>query len=129
MVVCGRLSKKAGGTQFLDEFSTFGDNQVAEFYQERGFHVSTFSPGQFPVLGGSVDDLVGGDRALNAEILKRVLRGEERGPKRDATLLNAAAALFVANRAKSFAEGWELASELISSGRAFRKLESLAAFR
>lgn len=113
---------------FLDEFSTFGENHVAEFYQERGFHVSTFSPGQFPVQPGSVTDLAGGDRAANAEILKRILRGEERGPKRDASLLNAAAALFVANRAKSFAEGWEMAAELIDSGCARRKLEALTAF-
>ena len=137
MVVCGTLeskvqspkSKVGDSTVFLDEFSTFGNNHVAEFYQERGFHVSTFSPEQFLVQSGSVNDLVGGDRTANAEILKRILRGEERGPKRDATLLNAAAALFVANRARSIAEGWELATEVIESGRAFRKLESLAAFR
>jgi anthranilate phosphoribosyltransferase len=112
---------------WLDEFSTFGENHVAEFYQERGFNVSSFSPAQLPVQPGSLDDLVGGDRAANAEILKRILRGEERGPKRDAVLLNSAAALFVANRVKSFTEGWELAAELIESRRAYRKLESLAA--
>jgi len=135
MVVCGELGSKVQGARskvedgvaFLDEFSTFGENRLAEFYQERGFHVSNFSPEQFPIQPGSLDDLVGGDRAANAEILKRILRGEERGPKRDATLLNAAAALFVANRVKSFAEGWELAAELIDSGRALRKLQTLAA--
>ncbi|HWN94146.1 MAG TPA: anthranilate phosphoribosyltransferase [Methylomirabilota bacterium] len=135
MVVCGKLeskvqspkSKVENGVAFLDEFSTFGENRVAEFYQERGFHVSAFSPDQFPVQPGSLDDLVGGDRAANAEILKRILRGEERGPKRDATLLNAAAALFVSSRVKSFAEGWELGAELIDSGRAFAKLQALAA--
>jgi anthranilate phosphoribosyltransferase len=126
MVVCGTMpSDDSSKPLYLDEFSTFGDNHVAEFYQERGFHVSTFSPKQFPIQPGSVADLVGGDKFTNAEILKRVLRGEERGPKRDATLLNAAAALFVANRAKSFVEGWELAEQLIDSGHAFAKLESL----
>lgn len=137
MVVCGELESKvqspkstAGdGPAFLDEFSTFGENHVAEFYQERGFHVSTFSARQFPVQPASVNDLAGGDRAANAEILKRILRGEERGPKCDATLLNAAAALFVAGRAKSFVEGWDIVMELIDSGRAFRKLQALADFR
>jgi anthranilate phosphoribosyltransferase len=135
MVVCGRGSPESAtrdsGTPtsaaFLDEFSTFGENRVAEFYQERGFHVSAYSPEQFPVQRGSLDDLRGGDRAANAEILKRILRKEERGPKRDAVLLNAAAALFVANRVRSFAEGWDLALELIESGRALEKLEELAA--
>src|SRR5215203_4390445 len=135
MVVCGTLppmacrpaQDPATSPLFLDEFSTFGENHVAEFYQERGFHVSVFSPIQFPIQPGSVKDLVGGDKHANADILKRILRGKERGPKRDATLLNAAAALFVANRAKSFVEGWQLAEQLIDSGRAFAKLESLAA--
>jgi anthranilate phosphoribosyltransferase len=133
IVVCGKLGGPVSGTQdngrFLDEFSTFGENYVAEFYQERGLNLSTFSAEMFPVQHGTVDDLVGGDRFVNAGILRQILRGEERGPKRDATLLNAAAALLVADRAKSFAEGWDLAVELIETGRAFRKLEALAAFR
>ena len=127
MVVCGKIESKAmGDATWLDEFSAFGENHVAEFYQERGFHVSTFSPQTFPIQPGALQDLVGGDRAFNAEILKRILRGEELGPKRDAVLLNAAAALFVANRVKSFAEGWELAVEMIESGRAYGKLQALA---
>ncbi len=133
MVVCGRLASavpeagaSATGTVFLDEFSTFGENHLAEFYQERGFSVSDYSPSQFPLQSGSLGDLVGGDRAANAEILKRILEGVERGPKRDAVLLNAAAALFVANRVKSFGEGWELAEELIESGQASRKLVTLS---
>ncbi len=56
----------------------------------------------------------------------RLLRNEERGPKRDAVLLNAGAALFVAGRTKSVSEGWELAAELLSNGRANAKLEELA---
>ncbi len=128
LVVCGQVaSPTAGPAVWLDEFSTLGGNHVAEFYQERGFHVSSFSPQAFPIQTGTLDDLVGGDRAANAEILRRILRGEERGPKRDAVLLNAAAALFVAGRVKSFAEGWEVAVERIESGRAFEKLQALAA--
>ncbi len=129
LVVSGKipLPQSEGGTAWLDEFSTLGENSLAEFYQERGFHLGEFSPGQFPLQPGSLADLVGGDRATNAEILRRLLQGEERGPKRDAVLLNAAAALFVANRVKSFAEGWELAGQVIDSGRASAKLEALVA--
>lgn len=134
MVVCGSLATESSGSPsavsngaaYLDEFSTLGTNRLAEFYQERGFHLSEFSPEQFPVQRGTLTDLLGGDRATNAEIIKRILRGEECGPKRDACLLNAAAALFVANRVRSFAEGWELAMELIAGGRAFKKLQALA---
>jgi anthranilate phosphoribosyltransferase len=71
-------------------------------------------------------DLAGGTREVNAEIIRRILRGDERGPKRDAVLLNAAAGLFVANRARSLSEGWDLAVKLIDGGSAARKLAELA---
>ena len=70
--------------------------------------------------------LRGGDRETNAEIIRRIFRGDERGPKRDAVLLNAAAALFVANRVRSLIEGWDLAVELIDGGKALGKLAALA---
>ena len=128
MVVCGNISTTVGeAPAWLDEFSALGENQVAEFYQDRGFHVSQFLPDSFPGQRGTLADLVGGNREENAEILRRILRGEERGPKRDAVLLNSAAALFVAGRVKSFIEGWELAEQTIASGRATAKLETLAA--
>jgi anthranilate phosphoribosyltransferase len=70
-------------------------------------------------------DLRGGDRDVNSRIICAILRGDERGPKRDAVLINAAAALFVADRARNLSEGWELAGETIDSGRAWKKFERL----
>ena len=67
----------------------------------------------------------GGNRDVNAEIVRRILHGDERGPKRDAVLLNAAAGLFVANRAKSLADGWTLAAQIIDGGAAAQKLREL----
>ena len=125
MVVSGQVF--AGqAVAHLDELSTLGDNCIAEFYHERGFSVSTLSPKNFPVQPAALADLAGGDRQANAEIVRRLLRGQDRGPKRDAVLLNCAAALFVAEKAKSLTEGWELAAELVDSGRALAKLEQLA---
>ena len=91
---------------FLDELSTLGDNTIAEFYQEHGFTMSNLSPGQFPLQPAVLADLAGADCRTNAAIIRRLLQNEDRGPKRDAVLLNAAAALLVAGRAKSLAEGW-----------------------
>jgi anthranilate phosphoribosyltransferase len=124
MVVCGS-ARTAGATAHLDELSTLGGNTIAEFYQERGFAVSTLDPGRFPLQPARLADLAGGDRDANAEIIRRILRGEERGPKRDAVLLNAGAALFVAGRAESIGEGWELAEKVIAGGMAAAKLEEL----
>ena len=121
MVVSGKV-----GDAHLDELSTLGENTIAEFYQERGFTVSSFSAEQFPLQPATLADLAGGDREANAEIIRRILRGDERGPKRDAVLFNSAAALFVAGQVRTLADGWERAAELIDSGAAAKKLEKLS---
>ncbi len=147
MVVCGKIeskvqspksktgladaSEKIGNRKseignFSDELSTLGENTIAEFYQEHGFTVSTTLPENFPLQPATLTDLLGGDKNVNAKIVREILSGAERGPKRDAVLLNAAAALFVAGKTKSLAEGWDLAGETIDSGRANEKLAELA---
>jgi anthranilate phosphoribosyltransferase len=133
MVVCGKISsneKSAIRTPhsalFLDELSTLGENTIAEFYQDRGFTVSTTAPEPFPLQPATLADLLGGDKNQNAGIVRRILAGDERGPKRDAVLLNAGAALVVADKAKSFVEGWALAAATIDGGKAKVKLEELA---
>jgi anthranilate phosphoribosyltransferase len=125
MVVCGCVPTPAGPA-WLDEFSILGPTRVAEFYQENGFAEAEFQPAALPLQPATLADLVGGDRAANAEIVRRLLRGEERGPQRDAVLLNAGAALFVAGVARSVAEGWGLAEAVITSGQAAAKLAALA---
>ena len=125
MVVCGEVSSSTGPA-FLDELSTLGETTIAEFYHDRGFSVTKLSEKDYPLQPATLADLAGGDRTANAEVVRRVLDGRERGPKRDAVLINAAAALFVAGRTKSFAEGWELAAELLSHGQAAAKLAELS---
>jgi len=125
MVVCGAVPDEDGAVRHLDELSPLGPTTIAEFYQERALTCSALAPEPFPVQPAALADLRGGDREFNATIIRRILHGEERGPKRDAVLLNAAAALFVADRTRSLAEGWELAAETIDSGRARAKLAEL----
>ena len=122
MVVCGKVS----GIGFLDELSTLGENTIAEFYHERGFNVSNLSTDEFPLQSAMLADLLGGDKIANAKIVRDILSGAERGAKRDAVLLNAAAALFVAGKTKSLMDGWSLATETIESGLATAKLKELA---
>ncbi len=122
--VAGSASPAADG--YLDELSTLGENSIAEFYQERGFATSVLTTDSFPLQPATLADLAGGDRQTNAELVRRILRGDERGPKRDAVLLNAAAALFVANQSRTLADGWDLAAKLIDSGQAMNKLNELA---
>jgi anthranilate phosphoribosyltransferase len=125
MVVCGTARDETGAVKYLDELSPLDATTIAEFYQENALADSILRPESFPVQAANLSDLLGGDRETNAEIIQRILDGKDRGPRRDAVLLNAAAALFVAGASRSLAEGWDLAGEVIDSGRAARKLEEL----
>ncbi len=120
MVVSGKV-----GEAWLDEFSTLGENSIAEFYQDRAFSTSTFSLEHFPLQTVTLADLKGGDRIANAETVRRLLNGEERGAKRDAVLLNAGAAFFVAGKSRTVLDGWALAVQVIDSGKAAEKLAEL----
>ncbi len=118
MVVCGEVAVQ-GERHYLDEFSTLGRN-----------HVSTslrFVLESLPLQSALLSDLAGADRQANATIVRRLLQGEERGPKRDAILLNSAAAMMVAGKCKAMTEGWAMAAEVIDSGRAGKKLNELIA--
>ena len=127
MVVSGGIGSQEGA--HLDEFSTIGSTTIAEYYHDRGFHTSAMDPAHFGFQAVKLEQLRGGDRKENASILRAIIAGKDRGPKRDAVLLNAAAALFVAGKAKSLTEGLELAAELIDSGKALAKLNALAQYR
>ena len=84
----------------------------------------TIAPEQFGLERCSKDDLKGGSPQENAEILKAVLSGEK-GPKRDAVLMNAGASLYIGGKADSMQDGIKLAAELIDSGKAMAALEKL----
>ncbi|MCW5556516.1 MAG: anthranilate phosphoribosyltransferase [Verrucomicrobiae bacterium] len=130
MVVCGEVPSPdpaATGPAYLDELSTLGENSVAEFYQDRGFHASRGAMDGLPLQPAALADLAGGDAAANARIVRNLLAGEDRGPRRDAVLLNAGAALMVAGKTRSIADGWSVASETLDSGAALASLQALAA--
>lgn len=120
MIVCGQTEKGC-----IDELSTLGDTTVAEFYQPLGLSTSTLSPRIFSLQRATLADLTGGDREANALIVRHLLQGKDRGPRRDAVLLNAAAALLIANQVRSLPEGWDQAARLIDDGQAAAKLEEL----
>ena len=66
--------------------------------------------------------MVGGTPEENAKITLSILNGEK-GPRREAVLMNAGAAFYVAGKADSIEDGVRLASEIIDSGRAKKQLE------
>ena len=112
------------GSDGLDELTTTGISNVALVDAGK---VSAFriSPRNAGLPDARPEDLTGGNAVENAAHIRAVLGGL-RGPLRDIVLLNAAAALLVAGKAKTLREGVALASESIDSGKALAVLEALA---
>lgn len=110
------------GTDKLDEISASAPTLVCEF-RDGNYKTYTITPEQFGFTSCKKEDLVGGTPAENAAITLGILKGEVKGPKRNAVLLNAGAALYIAGKADSFENGIKLAGELIDNGAALAKLE------
>lgn len=110
------------GTDKLDEISASAPTLVCEF-RDGNYKTYTITPEQFGFTSCKKEDLVGGTPAENAAITLGILKGEDKGPKRNAVLLNAGAALYIAGKADSFENGIKLAGELIDNGAALAKLE------
>ena len=111
------------GQDKLDEISLSAPTTVCEF-QDGWMKNYVVTPEQFGFTRCEKAALQGGTPAENAAITRAILAGEK-GPKRDAVLMNAGAALYIGGKAGSFADGVRLASSLIDSGRAARTLETL----
>ena len=110
------------GQDSLDEISMCAPTSVCEI-RDGKFTSYEITPEQFGYTRCSKDDLVGGTPAENAEITKAILKGEEKGAKRQAVCLNAGAALYIAGKADTMEAGVRMAEELIDSGAALKKLE------
>jgi anthranilate phosphoribosyltransferase len=111
------------GGDGLDEITITGPTFVAELNAGVVTQYEV-SPEQFGIPVSTLEDIKGGDAGENADIIRKVLGGEP-GPCRDVVLLNAAAALYVAERAPDIKGGLVLAAEAIDNGSSRAKLTAL----
>jgi anthranilate phosphoribosyltransferase len=112
----------------LDELTTTGPNQVSYFgLAPANARIVTemLEPQAFGFPRAQLRDLRGGDPRENARITRAILSGQDRSPRRDVVLLNAAAALLVGGLAASLSEGIALAAESVDRGAALQTLEVL----
>ena len=111
------------GQDKLDEISMSAPTTVCEI-RDGWYKTYEITPEDFGLKRCTKEDLVGGTPEENAEITKAILKGEK-GPKRDAVLMNAGATLYIGGKADSMKDGIALAAEIIDSGKA---LETLSKF-
>jgi anthranilate phosphoribosyltransferase len=112
----------AGG---MDELNTVGANRVSHL-KDGKVTTMTLEPAMFDLPRGDMADLAGGTPEDNAKILRDVLSGSLNGTRRNAVLLNAAAAL--AAESGDLHAGLALAQQSLESGAALGKLDQLVAF-
>ena len=114
------------GHDGLDEISVCAPTRVSELKERQ---IRTYDIHPQHLFGELADpqELSGGDPAENARITRQILCGEK-GPRRNVVLINTAAALMAAGRAKDLNEGIVLARTAIDDGAALAKLESLVAY-
>ena len=111
------------GTDRLDEISLSAPTKICEI-KDGWFKSYTIRPEDFGFERCTRDELKGGSPAENAQITRDILGGKK-GHQRNATLLNAGAALYIGGKADSIGDGVRLAAELIDSGKALETLEKL----
>ena len=114
------------GHDGMDEITTTQTSRISELRNGQ-VRTSDFDPA--PLFGGYAkpEDLKGGNAQFNAEILRDILAGLDRGPKRNIVLLNAAYSLLAADRCEELPAALTLAAESIDSGAALAKLDALIA--
>lgn len=112
------------GAHGMDEVSITGVTSVAAL--ENGqIHAREIHPEDAGLPVHPLASILGGEPSENARAFHALLNGEK-SAYRDAVLLNAAAALMVADKAGDLKEGVALATESIDSGEALKRIEALA---
>ncbi len=113
------------GQDSIDEISMSAPTTVCEV-RNGEFTSYVITPEQFGFTRCAKEDLVGGNAQENAEIIRAILNGEK-GAKRDAVVLNAAAAIHIAKEDISIKDAISLAEEAIDSGKAAEQLKAFVA--
>lgn len=129
--VLSNIGVKRGMTVFgmdgLDEISASDKTYVCEF-RDGWFKEYEIEPEDFGYKKCDKSELEGGTPEENAEITRNILNGTLRDGKRNAVCLNAGAAIYVAGKADSLAEGIKIAEETIDSGKAIERMNEIVAF-
>ena len=109
------------GTDGLDEISLSAPTKVCEI-RDGMTKKYTINPEDYGFTLCEKDDLVGGEPSDNAEILRSIFEGEK-GPRRDAVVINSAAALYIAKDNLTYADAIKEIEALLDSGKVLEKLE------
>jgi anthranilate phosphoribosyltransferase len=110
--------------QGMDEISTLGITKIRRLNEGRITSIE-LDPAELGISSTSIDELRTGDVTANTDIIRNILSGKDKGPRKDIVILNAAAAIIVGGLADDFEEALKIADNSISEQKAQACLEKL----
>ncbi len=116
----------AHGLDGLDEISLLGKTRINEINNGK---ITSYeiTPEELGLTRCTLAEIATGTPQENAAMIKNVLAGKDQGARKQAIILNAAAALMIGGKADSLVAGIGIADEIITSGKAHEKLNQLVA--
>lgn len=108
----------------MDEISTTGVTKIVEL-KDGQIAGKEINPEDLGITLGSIEELKVSDAKTSAKVIKNILSGKEKGPRKDIVILNAAAAIIAGNLADDFKSAIGLAEASVSDGEASACMEKL----
>jgi anthranilate phosphoribosyltransferase len=108
----------------MDEISTAGVTKIIELKEDK-IESYELNAEDFGIAPANINDLKVTDVKESAKVLRKILNGKEKGPRKDIIVLNAAAAIIVAGLADDFGTAIKLANTSVNNGKALACLERL----
>ncbi len=113
------------GSDGLDEITVTGPSRIVHFAEGEDLVSEEFDPATLGIPKYSLDDLKGGEGEENAAMAREILSGGGNPAIKAAVCLNAGAALVVAGKVKTLADGYELAVKALDDGLVQSKLDAV----
>ena len=115
------------GNDGLDEITTTTTTHICEVRNNEIMEYD-LAPEKHGIAIARPEDISGGSPAENAQLIRNILEGNEKGPARNIVLINSASSMIVSGKASNWEEGIKAAAESIDSGNAVKKLDELTVF-
>ncbi len=112
------------GLEGIDEISISNKTLIYEVKNDKidSYYIE---PEDLGLEKGKISEILGGDLNYNKEIAIKILKNEDNTSRKNFVIINAGAAIYIANKAKDLKEGIEIAKNVIEEGLAFNKLNEI----
>ncbi|MDX9701749.1 MAG: anthranilate phosphoribosyltransferase [Candidatus Auribacterota bacterium] len=126
LVYCGYVRQ---ADSYMDEISPFGKTACAEITDNGSIEEYEIAPDDFKLSAFALKDIQGDTAEYNSVRILDVLQGKNTGPMCEMICMNAAAGLYIGGKSPDVVSGFDLARDIVASGKAYTVLENWRAFK